>query len=393
MYAIQQAYVINSGKYANIFCDSGSNVSYITHSAANRLNAKSLDNCTLDMTTMGNVQTSCNTIQYEVLLRTETGKVVPVKTYGMNQITGPVSKLNLEVIRNLFPDYDANQLQRKSTKIDMLLGMDNFGLFPKTEVDRAGENLSIMKGELGVCLQGSHPELEESAQIDVDFVKTLHDITFKCATHHSTCILIDSHTEFNYPSFVNVGPDTTSPDVMLSKVDDVSLSSFILGEELAAEIIPGSKSSKCTTIGHTHSFTTAQEPKMTREGLVYNVENQSCNDIYPWLSNSADLQAQIFKIFNPVTDKNDFWIGRNILGRSMAKIPGGWQVPDQNFVKNLFENFWKRGVDQGTPELIIHKKWHSATQILKSGDVVVIADKNTQRGDYRIGLVQEVYPL
>ena len=290
LYAIQQAYVTNSGKYANIFCDSGSNVSYITHSAANKLKATPLENCTLDMTTMGNVQTTYKTKQYEVSLRTRSGKIVSVTAFGMRQITGPVTKLDTGVIGKLFPRYDSGLLQRKSIHVDMLLGMDYFGLFPKTEVDRSGENLSIMEGELGICLQGSHPELEEFTELDVNFVKTLHETNFKSDTHHSVSRV--SHNEFTQPCVHN-SKSTESVVTLLSKVDDASISRFIQSEELATETHPrcgGCKCSKCPSVGHTYSFREEQELNMIRDGLKYDAEQQCWYSSYPWLCDPAELQ-------------------------------------------------------------------------------------------------------
>jgi hypothetical protein len=87
-----------------------------------------------------------------------------------------------------------------------------------------------------------------------------------------------------------------------------------------------------------------------------------------------------------------------LLGRSMGKNPGGWQVPSFNlkqryqFVQNLIALFWERWIEMGAPGLIVHKKWHTANRNLIPGDVVVVVDKNTLRGEYRIALVQEVYP-
>lgn len=52
----------NSNK-ATLFFDSGSNTSYITHGAAKRLKARKLTKATLDITTMGNVETQ---YKYEV---------------------------------------------------------------------------------------------------------------------------------------------------------------------------------------------------------------------------------------------------------------------------------------------------------------------------------------
>ena len=42
--------------------------------------------------------------------------------------------------------------------------------------------------------------------------------------------------------------------------------------------------------------------------------------------------------------------------------------------------------------LIVQRKWNTAERNLQPGDVVIIADKNTLRGEYRLGQVKEVYP-
>ena len=44
------------------------------------------------------------------------------------------------------------------------------------------------------------------------------------------------------------------------------------------------------------------------------------------------------------------------------------------------------------PALVVQRKWHTATRNLCPGDVVIVADKNTLRGDYRLALVQDVFP-
>ncbi|KXJ06928.1 hypothetical protein AC249_AIPGENE19758 [Exaiptasia diaphana] len=64
----------------------------------------------LDVTTMGNI-----------------------KAFGMDKITGPVSKLDPDTVTELFPQFDADCLQRKNTHVDVLLGCDYFGLHPKKE--------------------------------------------------------------------------------------------------------------------------------------------------------------------------------------------------------------------------------------------------------------------
>ena len=89
-----------------MFCDGGSNATYIAHRAPQRIKAKKLGKVTLDVTTVGNVEKAHVTEQYEFTIRTISGKKVAIVAYGIEQITGPVNKLNYGVLQQLFPEYD-----------------------------------------------------------------------------------------------------------------------------------------------------------------------------------------------------------------------------------------------------------------------------------------------
>ena len=128
---------------------------------------------------MGNVEKTYDTRQYQFTLKTDTGKKVSVTAFGMDRITGPVSKLDTKVLTKLSPDYDPETLQRKTNQVDILLGCDYFGLHPKFEEAKCGDNLSIMRGEFGVCLQGTHPDLGEETKCDPNLVKIIHDSKIK----------------------------------------------------------------------------------------------------------------------------------------------------------------------------------------------------------------------
>lgn len=69
----------------------------------------------------------------------------------MDRIIGFVSKLDIKVLGDLFFGYDVDFLQRKIGKVDIFFGCDYFGLFFKYEEVKCGDNLSIMKGDFGVC--------------------------------------------------------------------------------------------------------------------------------------------------------------------------------------------------------------------------------------------------
>ena len=110
----------------------------------------------------------------------------------MDIITGPVTKLNTSALAKLFPTYDPESLQRKTNRVDILLCCDYFGLFPKYE-EKYGENLSIMRGEFGVCLQRAYPDLVEQTEYDSNLFKTIHNSAIK---HEAYYVYLYTHPEF-----------------------------------------------------------------------------------------------------------------------------------------------------------------------------------------------------
>jgi len=292
LYAIYQVSMANSRKEATVFCDNGSNSSYITHRAAERLGAVSLGEYTLDVTTMGNVETEYKTCLYEIVLKTKTGCSVPIQAFGMREITSSVSMLDVDCLRNLFPNRDPRLLQRKSTQVDILLGSDFFGLHPKHEICKAGDHLSIMQGELGICLQGCHPDLKEETAVSSSMVRILHSSLMKTDCHN--LVLSVQHPEFNkhvsQMNCVELSVKTESNSALTKS--ELGIRKFIEGEELATEVNPkcgGCKCSKCPTVGHTYSFKEEKELMLIRENLRYDADQKFWVTKYPWLANPETL--------------------------------------------------------------------------------------------------------
>ncbi|CAB4043171.1 Hypothetical predicted protein [Paramuricea clavata] len=90
-----------------------------------------------------------------------------------------------------------------------------------------------------------------------------------------------------------------------------------------------------------------------------------------------------FACLNPVQDESGLWV---VGQRLKNKNPGGWQPNDRD--RRVLEEM--DGVIR--PNLGYSCKWNTANRNLRPGDVVIIADRNTLRGDYRLGIVQEVFP-
>ncbi|KAK6191005.1 hypothetical protein SNE40_002755 [Patella caerulea] len=302
--------ISGTDKKATVFHDGGSNTTSITHRAADRYNVRKLDKYTLEVTTMGNVEKTYNTCLYEFYLQTQSFRKVKIIAYGMDRITGKVSKLDTNTLHKLFPDYDANLLQRQSDTNDILIGCDYFGLHPKTELAKAGDNLSIMCGEFGICVQGTHSDLKEETQFDSNLAKIVHETQltpeYTVSSYHAY-----THSEFVASSRQNVFTQSlkckqndTSTEVIneylsnaesnhfLTKNQEKITNEFILGEELCTTASPkcgACRCGKCPTVGHTYSFKEEQELRMIQDNLHYDKAKQCWRTSYPWLVSPSIL--------------------------------------------------------------------------------------------------------
>ncbi|XP_067937152.1 uncharacterized protein [Watersipora subatra] len=162
IFPIQEVHVAGSSQQAMIFFDGGSNATYVSKDAVKRLKAKKVGTTHLEITRVGNVVTEHHTNCYRLNLLNSKGEVVSIVAYCMDEITSPVSSLNFETLKSLFPHRkDLSALVQEGGIVDILLGNDYFGHHPKVEIDKAGSHLSLMEGTFGNCLQGSHPLLQQ----------------------------------------------------------------------------------------------------------------------------------------------------------------------------------------------------------------------------------------
>ena len=93
------------------------------------------------------------------------------------------------------------------------------------------------------------------------------------------------------------------------------------------------------------------------------------------------------------------------LGRCSDRISAGPFQPDGIFtddpenVKSRFllvqaitAQFWRRWIQVYFPTLLIRQKWHVNKRNVKVGDVCLLKDSNTLRGDWRLVKISEIYP-
>lgn len=286
IYAIFGVPVGKSRNIATVFTDDGSDSSYITKAAAKRLGAHLLCKFMLQITTTGGVETECESSQYELDLITKSGRKVTVTLFSLEKITEDLSKLDLKVIHELFPEHNPSILQRPSEKVDILLGTDFFGLHPKNEVANTGDNLSIMSGALGVCLQGSHPLVKAVNQMHSNSVKVLKAVNLiQTVSNLTVCHpLLKQYAERKCPV-----KETQS---YLTKTESERIDEFILGAEQGAQVIPGCggcRCGKCPSPGHTFSFEEESELKVIRDNLKYDEEMQCWRTSYPWKKDPRTL--------------------------------------------------------------------------------------------------------
>ena len=56
------------------------------------------------------------------------------------------------------------------------------------------------------------------------------------------------------------------------------------------------------------------------------------------------------------------------------------------------DDFWEKWIQLYAPTLVIQRKWNINTRNSRLADVVIVADRNVLRGEYRLGAVKEVFP-
>ena len=164
IYAIGSVPIPLSDSKAIIFYDQGSDVTCFDVELVKSLNPRTLDSGVLTMTTVTS-RKELKTEFLEVSLLTRDGFTVTITGYSLPRLCGKPYKLNEQVINDTFPKFDAATLQRPDQNVNVLLGADYFGYFPKLEIASSG-HLSIMRGVLSTCIIGSHPDIIHSNPVN-----------------------------------------------------------------------------------------------------------------------------------------------------------------------------------------------------------------------------------
>ena len=101
---------------------------------------------------------------------------------------------------------------------------------------------------------------------------------------------------------------------------------------------------------------------------------------------------------NPLTPHDGTYLCPNdlLLGRSSNKAPQGpfeeysSAKKRLNFIQEIVSRFWKKWTREIFPNLVVEPKWHTEQRNLEVNDVVMIQDANPIRGEWTLGVVEEI---
>ena len=108
---------------ASVFWDGGSSSNFVKESYAKQCGFKGRPE-SLAVVTLGGVEKDYHTVTtYTCFLRSLDGQLRKFEAYGMESITGAMSRINRDVIRRLFPNLDDKTLAslRRADNVDVLI--------------------------------------------------------------------------------------------------------------------------------------------------------------------------------------------------------------------------------------------------------------------------------
>ena len=111
-----------------------------------------------------------------------------------------------------------------------------------------------------------------------------------------------------------------------------------------------------------------------------------------------ELQPVYFECANMLNERpigckdgsRSYFCPRLILGRSSIKVPGGQFDTSLNprkrfrFIEGITQDFRRRWQVHYFKSLIVQQKWHVEKQNLCIGDVVLVQDKSSLRGEWKL---------
>jgi hypothetical protein len=110
--------------------DTGSQVTLTTHEAAKGMGLEPIPGPPLNVRGVGDSQKTRSTVRYKIPLHDTGGRMMEVSAYGVDHIMAPIEAVDPKWMRAVFPEAPTGALEAVSGKVDLIMGHDNYRLFP-----------------------------------------------------------------------------------------------------------------------------------------------------------------------------------------------------------------------------------------------------------------------
>jgi hypothetical protein len=127
--------------------DTGSQVTLTTHEAAREMGLEPIPGPPLNLMGVGGSQKTWSTVRYKIPLFDTGGRMVEVTAYSMDHIMAPIEAVDPKWMRAVFPEVPTGRLEAVSGRVDLLIGHDNYRLFP--EEHRRVQNAMLLRSHFG----------------------------------------------------------------------------------------------------------------------------------------------------------------------------------------------------------------------------------------------------
>ena len=155
------------GTNTSVFFDPGSTSGFVREKYAEQQGFKGRK-MRLGVTTLSGEKKEYDGKLYTCYIRDTDGQLHEFQAYGLEVITGPLSRIDMHRVEKLFPNMSKSQLMdlNRPNQVDILIGMDHASWHPQRvekAVDVEGD-LWIYRGMFGSCLGGRHPLVREASR-------------------------------------------------------------------------------------------------------------------------------------------------------------------------------------------------------------------------------------
>lgn len=249
-----------------VLWDSGSDITLVTHSMAEKLRLKG-KNVNLSMIKVGNVIEHHSTKEYCIPLFDKTGHIWEINALGIEEISAKINKFDVSIVKELFEGISNHDIDRPCGEIDMLIGVNYSELLPK--VVQTNEGLQLLENPFGFSIRGKHSKIT----------------TLGNRTNH---VIVRTH---KVSSSINLN------EIKVEHIDKLKsqLDKFFALEESGVQcdtrcikcLCKGCPVSDCVNIKE------ERELNLIEKGLVYDEEGKYWTASYPWIRNPRHLKNNV----------------------------------------------------------------------------------------------------